>query len=173
MERSRFAVAATAVALVAACTTGSPGPETVPTLTLAPRPSAALRERWEARGLDDYHLRYEARNLNGMGGSLDDGVYDAVVRDGTVVSCTITDSPGHDDGSSCVGSGQGSVETLFGWLDRFPPEFTTVELDPTWGFPRSISFDQPGYADEEFLVAVVEFEPLASAPGGGTSDDSG
>ncbi len=155
-------VAAVGLAL-AACLPASepvPSPATHPTVTIAPRHSAPLRAAWTARGLGDYRLRYRVENLNGMGGGPKDGIYDATVHDGTVTECTITDSPVFDDGSSCLGSGQGTVEALFRWVDLFDPDHTDLRLDPEWGFPTFIHFDVPDLADEEMIIDVLDFQPL-------------
>jgi len=161
--------------------TGAPGAE--PSQESA-APVDAQRTAWEALDIIDYRIRYEIRNLNGVGGSPGDGTFDVTVRDGFVTDCTISEGFQSEDGSCDLARfGAASlselplpIDTLFSRVKAFElarssagldgtdaVTFTVVRYDPTWHFPSTIQYDDPEIADEEYRITVQRFE-VASNP---------
>ncbi len=160
--------------------TVAPGPE--PSQESA-APLDVQRAAWEALNIVDYRIRYEIRNLNGMGGSPGDGTYDVTVRDGFVTDCTISEGFQSEDGTCDLahfGAASTSelalpIDILFSRVKAFEvaqslagsdgtdaARFTVVQYDPTWHFPSTIAYDDPEFADEEYRITVQGFEVVSN-----------
>jgi hypothetical protein len=149
---------------ISACTAESATTTSTTTSTTSPSPTTAIQtalERqqaeWEALGVDGYRIEYSVANLNGMGGSADDGTYTLAVVDGLIESCELEPrADGRQDCEDFVGLPD---PTLFSWANRFDSEHTTIAFDPQWHLPSRISYDDPESIDEEYLVELIHFEP--------------
>jgi hypothetical protein len=134
------------------------------TSTTTPSPTTSIpteverqQAEWEALGIDDYRIEYSVANLNGMGGSGDDGTYALTVVDGLIESCEL--EPRADGRQDCEDFVGWPDPTLFSWANRFDPEHTTIAFDPRWHLPSRISYDDPESIDEEYVVELIHFEP--------------
>jgi hypothetical protein len=147
---------------IAACTPESTTTTTTSTTTPSPTTSIPTeverhQAEWEALGIDGYRIEYSVANLNGMGGSADDGTYTLAVVDGLIESCELEPrADGRQDCEDFVGSPD---PTLFSWANRFDPAHTIITFDPQWHLPSRISYDDPESIDEEYVVELIRFEP--------------
>jgi len=144
--------------LVASCV-----PAPTPTGTIEdPAESLSMQEEWDRLGITDYRIVYSINNLNGMGGSRGDGLYSVVVQDGKVTECEYEPSPSSGPNGCSVllqaGPSPTPVGILFARLASWEPAFTIVEYDPELPLPVRIDYDEPGFADEEYKIRVIEFE---------------
>lgn len=119
------------------------------------------RADWDDAGIDSYHIVYEVRNLNGMGGSPGDGRFDVTLVDGSVTECEVTGAPREEDGS-CIGRVSDPVWRLFNYAESFDGAHTNLRLSEEWPIPVLIEYDEPDSADEEYRIKVHLFE----VPGG-------
>lgn len=51
------------------------------------------------------------------------------------------------------------VGILFSWVDGVDA-FTTFQFHPESHIPETVLFDEPGVADEEYTISLLEFEEL-------------
>lgn len=124
---------------------------TTTTLTEVEQQQAA----WEALAIDDYRMVYWVQNLNGMGGSDGDGTYTLTVVDDLIASCELEPNFEGDDCDHMVGF---EDSALFDWATRFDPTHTVISYNPEWHLPSRISYDDPEWVDEEYVVELLEFE---------------
>ena len=115
------------------------------------------RAQWESLGIDNYRMVYSVHHDNGMGGALGDGIYRVTVKDSVVIDCRLEEGL---PGDRCGVDMSLPVDILFSWVDGVDPAFTTVQFHPEWHFPETIVFDEPGMADEEYTISLLEFEEL-------------
>lgn len=142
---SRILVGVAVVLSTVACS-ASPAPSTEP----APaRPAPP----------ENYALVFSISNPNGMGGGDFDAVYAFEVRDGQVVECEVS-QPGPNAARAVGVCDQvtSPADYLFSWADRFDPEYTRIEYDPDTSLPLEITYDEPGMADEDYEIRVLEFD---------------
>ncbi|MGI8516954.1 MAG: DUF6174 domain-containing protein [Acidimicrobiia bacterium] len=114
------------------------------------------RTQWESLGIDNYRIVYSVHHLNGMGGLAGDGTYHVTVKDGVVIACQLEEV---QPGDRCDPDMSLPVDDLFSQVNRVGP-FTTVQFHPEWHIPESIVYDEPGVADEEYTMRLLEFEAL-------------
>lgn len=126
-------------------------------------PAAVVRAyeqvQWHELGIEDYRIVFVVQNLNGMGGSPGDGVFDVTVEGGEVARCRVEPVSGGSE-DDCAPTMRDPVDKLFGFLDRHEPEYTTVSYSSELHIPEQIEYDVPNIADEEYRLSVSEFERL-------------
>lgn len=158
MEKRWFGGLVAMSILVASCTPTSAPPGTVD----GPTDPLSVQEEWDRLGITDYRIVYSIHNLNGMGGSPGDGLFSVVVQDGKVTECEYEPSPSSGSNGCSVllqaGPSPTPVGILFARLASWEPAFTIVEYDPELPLPVRIDYDEPGFADEEYKIRVIEFE---------------
>jgi len=118
---------------------------------------------WRDNGPSDYRIIYSVRNLNGIGGGSEDGVFDVTVREGRVVECVAEADRLPSSQAECSQPVPDPISVLFSWLARFNPEHTTVDYHAEWQFPTEIDYDDPDGVDEEHRIRVHRFEVLDSS----------
>lgn len=140
-------------------TVGTAVPVTSPPSSLSPyqgRPTFSARSEWESLDISDYDIVYSITNLNGMGGSGRDGIHHVEVRDGVITQCRLD----HEVNVRCDPRVTSPVDDLYFWVDQFDPVFTEVVYHPEWHIPARINYDDPGDVDEEYVIRLLELEPV-------------
>jgi hypothetical protein len=115
---------------------------------------------WKQNAPDNYEIVYSRANLNGMGGSSGDGIFEVTVRDGKVVECVAQMNRQPSSQTECRPAVSDPISILFFWLAGLSPDHTEVTYDPVWRFPTEAFYDDPNGVDEETLIRVHRFEVL-------------
>ena len=92
----------------------------------------------------------------GRGGRLAQACYHVTVKDGVVTDCELD---GGGPGDRRDPNMSLPVETLFSWVSGVHP-FTNVQFHPEWHVPETVVFEEPGMADEEYIIRLLAFEML-------------
>ncbi len=115
---------------------------------------------WRQNGPEDYRIVYSRANLNGMGGSPGDGVFEVVVRHGKVAECVAQMNRRPSSQTECRPAVSDPISILFSWLATLNPNHTDVNYHPEWQFPTEAFYDDPNSVDEETRIRVHLFEVL-------------
>lgn len=114
--------------------------------------------KWEREGIRGYSILVE------VGGFWHMQRYAVVVRDGEVVDSSTTCIVAPGESPPCQAAPfdpeEFTVPGLFAIARAqlaSSEEWTTVEYDTKYGYPRSIRYDNPQIADEEQIWNVLEF----------------
>ncbi len=145
-----------------------PAPTSTTTTTLPPSLATLEEHRvlWDESGIGDYRVVFEVRNLNGMGGSPDDGVFDVTVRSGETISCEMTKGWNGAEGTCPAAWGPGGLTPVAALFSRIlswssvDPSFVSVTYSSSFGFPWYIGYDDPGFVDEEYSIRVRTLDAL-------------
>lgn len=121
------------------------------------------RERWEEQNIDHYRFTVVVSCFCPFAGA--EATYE--VQNGQVVYESVQAAPDREIDPAQVGEfyqPYNTIEKVFAYLEEATNEAdeTTVEYDPTYGFPTNISVDWIKEAvDDEMYLTLSNFEPLS------------
>jgi ABC-type glycerol-3-phosphate transport system substrate-binding protein len=120
------------------------------------------REKWEGQNFDHYRFTVALSCFCAFAGA--EVTYD--VQNGQVVNESVQAAPDRPVDAAQVSEiyqAYNTIEKVFDYVEQATNEAdaTTVEYDPTYGFPTEIAVDQlQQAADDELYLTLSNFEPL-------------
>jgi hypothetical protein len=122
---------------------------------------AAGRERWSEAGIGSYTI--EVRVISGPWHLQDHAI---TVRDGEVADATAACTPSLFENGQCevepFDAANFTVPGLFAQATQMAQEYgaaTNITLDPDYGYPAAIAYDDPDILDEQLTWQVTAFTP--------------
>ncbi len=178
----RLSVCLAALCLILAACDPNPGPlvvtptapQRLPTiafglLTPFPSPAADLtaqlataEQQWAAQGIASY--RIEVRRASFAASE----TISLTVQAGQVVSNVVVGCRSAELGPACRTAQyqldrytvSGLFATAHSLADNGDRQYAKMRFDLTYGYPTSISYDNPDVSDEEWGIGVLSFQPL-------------